>query len=348
MIKTFITVGFTLVLPCLASAVTMEMVTVGDPGNAPDPLNTNSVPSIGSVSYTYQIGKYEVRNSEYVEFLNSVAATDTYGLYNPSMSSDARGGINRTGISGSYAYSLKNGYTNMPVVFVSFYDAIRFVNWMENGQHTGVQGAGTTETGSYAISGGTSVGERETGATWVLPTENEWYKAAYYQPASAGGPSDNYWLYPMQTDSIPYSDQPPGTGSPSPSRAANFYRDDGPANGYNDGYATTGDPGFNSGANYLTDAGAYTFADSYYGTLDQGGNVEEWNEAIVPESARQLRGGGWAFDEASLRSVNRDASWPLSEESYFGFRVAMIPEPGAFAALGLAGLAVCIWRRRRR
>ncbi len=87
-------------------------------------------------------------------------------------------------------------------------------------------------TGLNAIS-------RNPGATWVIPTENEWYKAAYYQPAAQGGDSDSYWAYPMRTNSVPYSDQPPGA-TPDNSRVGNFFSNDGTANGYNDGYAVSG------------------------------------------------------------------------------------------------------------
>ena len=38
----------------------------------------------------------------------------------------------------------------MPVNYVDFYDALRFANWMNNGQ-----GNGDTETGAYTLLGGT-------------------------------------------------------------------------------------------------------------------------------------------------------------------------------------------------
>ncbi|HPA19665.1 MAG TPA: SUMF1/EgtB/PvdO family nonheme iron enzyme [Verrucomicrobiae bacterium] len=330
-------------IPSLSLGLTMEMVTVGDPGNAPDPLNTSVVPGIGSVAYTYAIGKHEVQNSQYAEFLNSVAATDTYGLYNSSMDSDARGGITRSGSSGSYTYSVKSGYENVPVVFISFYDAARFVNWLENGQG----GAGTTEYGSYTLftngSTTTNISARAANATWVIPTENEWYKAAYYDPTASG--TTNYWLYPTQSDAIPNSRPPNGTDANS----ANFYRDDGsPDDFLNDGFAKTGSTSDYSGTNYLTDVGAYTLAASYYGTFDQGGNVWELNETLI-DADRGLRGGDWLYDEYGLRSSYRDRSPPTGE--YFGrlgFRVAMIPEPGTFVAMALVGLAACVWCRRRR
>ncbi len=328
-------------VPLAGQAVTIDLVTVGDSGNAPDPLNTNTVPGIGSVSYTYGIGKFEVQNSEYVDFLNSVSTVgDTYGLYNTSMGSNARGGISRTGagtVGDPFIYSSKANMGDKPVNYVSFYDAVRFVNWLENGQPTGTnQVAGTTETGTYTLftsgSSTTNVGARAANATWVIPTENEWYKAAYYDPTASG--TTNYWLYPTQSDSAPTVGLADATGN---------ITNDGPnvAN-YNLGADWNGQNG-----NVTTVGSAGASSDSYYGTFDQGGNVWEWDELIIFGSERGLRGGGWGGSESILRSSFRGGSTPAVEDLSFGFRVAAIPEPGVCMALGLAALAACVWRRRR-
>ena len=71
------------------------------------------------------------------------------------------------------------------------------------------------------------------GSQYWIPSESEWYKAAYYQSAAAGGDADGYWLYPMQTNSVPYSAQPAGA-TPDNTRVGNFYADDGLANGYDE------------------------------------------------------------------------------------------------------------------
>lgn len=111
------------------------------------------------------------------------------------MTSSSRSGIIRLGTSGSYSYKVKASHENKPVVFVSWYDCIRFANWLQNGQ-----GNGDTESGSYTLLGGTPTPSnyatisRSAGAQWVLPSENEWYKAAYHHPASQGGDTDDYWL----------------------------------------------------------------------------------------------------------------------------------------------------------
>jgi hypothetical protein len=74
-----------------ARAVTIDMVSVGDPGNTAD--TTGNPNPAGAVADSFQIMKYKWTNSRYADFLNSVAATDTYSLYNADMGSDARGGI---------------------------------------------------------------------------------------------------------------------------------------------------------------------------------------------------------------------------------------------------------------
>ncbi len=337
------------ILPVTLRAVSMDLVWVGEAGNAPDPRNTNSIPGIGSVGYGYAIGEYEVVNAQYVEFLNSVAAADTYGLYGANMTSVGVGGIERSGMSGSYTYSVKSGYDNMPVVYVSFYDAARFVNWLENGQPVGAQGAGTTESGTYTLftSGATTtnISGRAPGANWAIPTENEWYKAAYHDP-TGGGATNGYWLYPTRSNAIPNS-RPPNATDPN---SANFFREVNPlTDGTNDGYAKTSDNYYNGATNYLTDVGSYGIATSYHGTFDQGGNASEWTE----NPTRTVRNGNWNNTSASLRSFSYLALARGTESGGVGFRVmAMaIPEPGSGAAMvgGVVlalGIGVARWRGR--
>ena len=171
------------------AAVTFDWATVGDEGNA------NDSTGYGSVAYTYQIATKEVNLIQYTEFLNAVAATDVNGLYNPNMASNGNiAGITRSGSSGSYTYSVI-GSGLRPVTYVGWNDAARFVNWLQNGQ-----GAGSTETGVYDMSLTTPV--RSGSASFWIPSENEWYKAAYYDPG-VDGPGDDYWLYPTRSDTAP-------------------------------------------------------------------------------------------------------------------------------------------------
>ena len=310
----------------------IEMVSVGDANNPND--NTG----YGSVGYAYQIDKYEVTNAQYCEFLNAKAVTDTYGLYSTYMGSQVYGGINRTGSSGSFTYSLKSGYENKPVVYVCWYDSLRFVNWLQNGQ-----GTGSTESGTYTITGGgfnsgtVTIPDAATRASWdnaykhwVLPSENEWYKAAYYDPDKPGGAG--YWDCPTGSDTAPVNTILGIDGGNN----ANFF----------DGYGT-GTGGYSTTSPYLTVVGEFENSDSPYGTFDQGGNVFEWNEAIIG-SSRGLRGGGWSGGSRSLAASSRDSYYyPTYESYYIGFRVTSVPEPGSIALLLAGAVSGLIWRRRR-
>jgi formylglycine-generating enzyme required for sulfatase activity len=180
-----------------SASVTIDWVTVGNAGNAADPLT-----GYGSVAHEYKIGKYEVTNEQYGAFLNAAAQTDSYGLYNPSMSGY---GISRSGSSGSYTYSVTGALANRPVVYVSWFDAARMANWMANGQ-----GSGDTERGAYTLNGATSgvfdanspgFFLKNAGAQVYIPTENEWYKAAYYNRANS-----TYSLYPNGQNTITTED----------------------------------------------------------------------------------------------------------------------------------------------
>jgi formylglycine-generating enzyme required for sulfatase activity len=299
--------------------VSITWTLVGDPGNAADTPSTNCyAANCGSVSYEYYISTYEVTNAQYAEFLNLKAAADPLGLYYTGMGSDAQGGITRSGSSGSYIYAVKPGFDDKPVNFVSFYDSLRFTNWLNNGQ-----GSADTETGAYTLLGGTATPSngltvtRNLGANVFLPSENEWYKAAYYDGVSA-----TYFDYATGTDVAPVCAAPTGT-----------------ANRANCGGVV----------NAATDVGAYTGSPSPYGTFDQAGNVWEWNEQIVSGgSSRGVRGGSWNSSASALAASGPSANFPHNETVNFGFRVAsLVPEPGTslLVMTGLAGLAA---RQRRR
>jgi formylglycine-generating enzyme required for sulfatase activity len=167
-----------------------------------DPNNSNDTTGYGKVDYLYQISQYLVTNCEYAEFLNSIASTDTYALYNATMNTDSRAGISRSGSSGSYTYSVKNNMGNKPVIYVSWFDAARYCNWLHNGKPSGSQNTGTTEGGAYTLIGrvsGNAVA-KNSNASYHMPTENEWYKAAYYK---GGGTNAGYWKYATQSNLDP-------------------------------------------------------------------------------------------------------------------------------------------------
>ena len=151
----------------------------------------------------------------------------------------------------------------------------------------------------------------------------------------------------MKTNSVPYSDQPPGA-TPDNTRVANFYQNDRVDNGYDDGYAATGS-NYISGLNYLTDVGRCTSSPSYYGTFDQGGNVYEWTEAAGSASSRKKRGGSWASGSTILRAVDRDFELATFQGGDVGFRVAtVIPEPSTIVLVCFAAVARFRLLRHRR
>ncbi|MFM1903415.1 MAG: hypothetical protein RLZZ440_1315 [Planctomycetota bacterium] len=321
-----------------ARAVTIDWVTVGDPGNAADDTG------YGAVADSFQIGKYEVTIGQYTDFLNAVAATDTYSLYHPNMAGNLNNaGISQSGASGSYTYSMigPSGTTpagasspgNRPITYVSWFDAARFANWMQNGQ-----GSGDTETGAYTLVGGQTSGTapaKNPGAQFYIPTEDQWYKAAYYK---GSGTNAGYWDYATQSDSDP--DNTIGSGT----NQANYYTGD---------YAVTQSVSRSPSQNYLTDVGAFTNSQSAYGTFDQSGNVFEWNDLTgAAGSLRGFRGGFWDSQSVSELSSSTRVEFQPSDYRYTGFRLASpVPEP---ATLGLASgvvLCACGWRvlnRRRR
>jgi formylglycine-generating enzyme required for sulfatase activity len=296
-----------------AKAVTIDWVTVGDPGNSCD---TQPQGCFGAVAGAYRVSKYETTNAQYAEFLNAVAVTDPNALYNTSMDS-SYGGITRSGSSGSYSYSATR--ENKPVNYVSFYDSLRFANWLHNGQPTGAQGNSTTEAGAYTI---TSEGiaansiTRNSGASIFLTSEDEWYKAAYYDALS-----NSYFDYPMGSNMLPTC--------AAPGAAANT------AN-------------CNSAVANFTNVGSYTGSVSPYGTFDQGGNVFEWNESIITGVHRSRRGGD-AFNGPTILGASvRQTAGPGSEDVNAGFRVAMIPEPSTGLLMGMGLVAMAASRRHSR
>ncbi|MGA2059140.1 MAG: SUMF1/EgtB/PvdO family nonheme iron enzyme [Thermoguttaceae bacterium] len=325
------------------AAITIETVPVGDAGNA-----ANTRGGGGAVAYNYNIGKYDVTNAQYCEFLNAKAShSDLYGLWNSDMSGSTygEGGISRSG-TGPYTYKVNAGKANQPVVFVSLYDAIRFANWLSNGQ-----GSGDTENGAYAISGSgpdwtvakPTPAERAAWAAgnktyWLIPTLDEWCKAAYYK---GGGTNSGYWLYPTQSDTAPTWERSTSTGPNPGANSSNFYD---PMRGY----SVTSSTSWNPSQDYLTDVGAYPNSVSAYGTLDQGGDVVQWSDRLL-DSWCNVCGG--SFADVSNEMASYGVAVPASGESYgIGFRVAMVPEPGSMALLAtgtVISLLVCAWRHRR-
>ena len=303
----------------------VQFVPVGNSGNVADSTG------YGAVAYTYAMGKYDVTVGQYCQFLNAVAVTDTYGLYNSYMSNGggyySTVGIIRSGSPGSYTYSVSYNSTawssyatydfslfpsaqvasnDAPVFDVSWGDAARFCNWLKNGQPSNLgEAAGSTETGSYTLDGATTDSQlmtvtRNTGATYFIPSENEWYKAAYYNPSNG-----TYWTYETQSNTAP-SNQLSTTGANN----ANYHVN----------VSSYTDP-----TNCLTPVGAFASSPGPYGTFDMGGDLYQWNEANVSNQYRGLWGGEWAVAAEDLASSNIASDNPSDENTVIGFRVASVP-----------------------
>jgi hypothetical protein len=287
------------------STLTLDMIAIGNVGNAADTT------TYGSVSYAYNIGKTEVTTAQYVAFLNATASTvDTYGLYNVGMATMGGIGVGIIQAGGgitNFTYTVTGGGENRPLAYVSWFDAARFSNWMTTGQGT------TTETGSYTLAGavsGSTVARNESpnGPYYYIPTENECYKAAFYNPGTTA-----YSLFPNGTNAI-----------------------------------TTADANYANAVGTTTDVGTYSGDPSSYGTLDQGGNVREMMNFTAAASTNLVaRGGSYTSStDSTLSSASRTLITTNSETISTGFRVSVVPELSS-ALLAMLGGSFLLLRRKR-
>ena len=319
----------------LPAQVTFDWAIVGNPGNAPDTLVMNKgsaadyTTGYGSVGYTYQISKYDVTNSQYTQFLNAAdpSGSNTTKIYDARMSAANlglayTGGINfnAAATSGS-KYSVKTGQESFPATWIRWDSGGRMVNWLANGQ-----GSGSTESGVYDMSvltsGFATPPTRAPGATIFLPSENEYYKAAYYDPTKSG--IGGYWQYGVMSDTAPVGVAPSGG-----SKSANIGNGNSGGGSTADTMATTG-AAFSTSVNYLTNVGAYATATSYYGLYDTEGLLYNWTEATRTSFGNQLpiyRGGSWRYgdqsDGAAYRNIYSGAA--VASYAWYGLRIASLP-----------------------
>jgi formylglycine-generating enzyme required for sulfatase activity len=313
-------------LAASVSASSITWVPVGDPGNAADTTGR------GAVSYNYSISQFEFTNAQYANFLNSVDLTGSnpYGLYNADMGTNIRGGISFVPTNGNGAkYVVKANFGDKPVNYVNWFDAARVANWVNNGSTVGAD----TETGAYTLNGATSGSTvaRNANASVFLPSENEWYKAAFYK---SGGTSAGYWEYATQSETAPatVSANPFGVGS-----AGSF------GNFVNYNYGAD----WNSANGNVTSVGT-NGGNSAYGTFDMNGNVREVVET-TPGNNAVWRGGSLVGTLAQNSATSGRFSGVATTENYFaGFRLASVPEPGStIPLLTLFALGMAKSRRRK-
>ncbi len=269
-----------------ANSFEIQFVQIGSPGNPPD-ANPNPA---GAVPYRYRIGRYEISE----QMIDNANALGGLGI-----TKDTRG-------------------PNMPATSVTWYEAARFVNWLNTS-------TGNVPAYKFDINGNFQLWQpldpgydsgnlyRNTLARYFLPSLNEWHKAAYYDPVAGV-----YYDYPTGSDSIP------------------------------DGIDFVGDPNFdavffdggaNPEPNIITNVGVFT----PFGTTGQGGNVREWEETafdrINDEANEQRRTpGGSRNDSSNLMAASNTLIGvaPQFEGDFIGFRVAsIIPEPSTLLLLGI-------------
>ena len=286
----------------LAAPSSADFALVGNAGNPADNK------SRGRVAYEFRIGRLEVTNAQYAEFLNAVASKrDPYQLYSALMTQHFWGGIERSGQTPRLSYAPKSGYEKLPVTFVSWWDAVRYANWLHYGRPTtGRSTLGTTEGdaehGAYDTRDETVTVYRNSGARFWLPSHDEWLKAGFYDPNRA---DDGWWKYAQRRDHLPEA------GLPDPHGVR--------ANYYSDRWAAP--------YPHLVPVGSYPSATSYYGTFDQGGNVMEWVEDGNGRR-RKMLGGSLFMPGFSLERGYVDGEFAQQELKALGFRVASLVEPG--------------------
>ena len=243
----------------------------------------------GDVAYTYRISVTEVTIAE---FMASGAGSGNENYWND--------------------LAPRTVGTNAPVSKVSLYEAMKYCNWLTSGD---------INNGLYEDKGGGVWGAKMDRATvmagsvnyFALPTDDEWYKAAYFKPDGSG-----YSLYANGTDEVPTW---------------------GTANGWNYYSGSF----LNSWPNFVWTAGYG--GQEQNGTYNMMGNVWEWKET---SSGGAVRGGAYNDGESYFRSSYSTGSDPLAEYDSIGFRIVAIPEPSTALLLAAGGCIAWLARLKQR
>jgi len=295
----------------------ITVVEVGDPGN---PADTQT--GLGSVAQSFAIGKYEITLEQYLHFLNAVA-TRPYSL--PEAKRQAILDLWLEDMQKTHDYVSKDGLIERlgqgtdasPFIFreipdtqwgersgkramlnISWFAAARFANWM----HHGATDIAETETGAYTLNGARSgVVRRNADARWWIPSLDEWYKAAFYDPTRTDGQA--YWTYPTRSDTLPDNKAIPG--------------------GMNSANYNSGQPA----GQRITPVGSYTHSISYYGTYDQAGLLWEWSDTSFANHDGQpstfaLLGGSWSLGQVNVSKHGGRDYLPQYNDDDTGFRLA--------------------------
>ena len=292
-----------------ANSFNIEFVDIGNPGNAADA--TGNPNPVGAVPNKFGIGKFEISEDM----------------------------ITKANTLGGLLLTKDNRSADKPATSITWNEAARFVNWLNTSSGSvpaykfAVQ---PTDAGYVAATANANIVQwavsdpgynannlyRNSLAAFWLPSVDEWYKAAYYDPSTG-----TYFDYATGSDSAPT----------------------GVTNGTAAGTAVYGRP-FGQGPADITDAGGL----SPYGTMAQSGNVFEWMESdgVAPNGPvtdnRVLRGGYWSSIATHLVSSTLFSAGPTAQENIRGFRVATsIPEPSSAILITMASLGL-LWRRQSR
>ncbi len=310
----------------LGASISIQTQPVGSPGNLSDPATGN-----GAVAYNYRMGTFDVTNTQYAAFLNAKAsASDPNGLWDPAMDptiNTSPGGIMRNNAGGGgFTYTVTPGRENEPAVYVSWLDALRFANWMTNGQ-----GTGDTESGTYVITnGGATVSvpdaaQRAAWAAsgsvhWLVPSHDEWYKAAYYNAQNG-----TYYAYPFQSNSQPAALAPPGNAN-----SGNF-----------------NEVNTQSGGDLLTNVGAYLNSVSPFGSYDMGGDLAQWTDTAGAPGTRYALGSDSSDGPNESASTFALEAGQTGNSIAIGFRVDVVPEPASLVLATIClGMTAILFRRR--